>query len=81
MRTLPVEAIVDDERMDEVTIMDDDRAITLLKATYDILTKQKESPYVLNVLEQTSIWDGVECDGYCLMEDIEAYLDELTQGE
>jgi hypothetical protein len=61
--------------------MDDDRAITLLKATYDILTKQNESPYVLNVLEQTSIWDGVECDGYCLMEDIETYLDELTQGE
>ena len=52
-----------------------ERADILLKATYDILQKQKDSPYVLNILEQTAVWDGAECDGYCLMEDIEDYLE------
>lgn len=54
----------------------DERAKILLKATYDLLCKQKESPYVLNLLSETAIWDGVECDGYCLMEEIEALLEE-----
>lgn len=54
-----------------------ERAKILLKATYDILQKQKDSPYVLNILCQTAIWDGVECDGYCLYEDIEALLEEM----
>ena len=52
-----------------------DRANILLKATYDILQKQKDSPYVLNFFEQTAVWDGAECDGYCLMEEIEDYLE------
>ena len=52
-----------------------ERANILLKATYDILQKQKDSPYVLNILEQTAVWDGAECDGYCLMEEIEDYLE------
>ena len=50
------------------------RAKTLLKATYDILKKCDESYYVLDVLEQTAVWDGCECDGYCLMEEIEDLL-------
>ena len=52
-----------------------ERANILLKATYDILQKQKDSPYVLNIFEQTAVWDGAECDGYCLMEEIEDYLE------
>lgn len=46
----------------------------LLKATLDILKKQEASHYVLNVLETTAIWDYAECDGYCLMEEIEEVL-------
>lgn len=56
-----------------------ERAKILLKATYDILQKQKDSPYVLNILCQTAIWDGVECDGYCLHEDIEALFEEMGE--
>ena len=56
------------------------RAIVLLKATYEMLKKQEESPIVLNILEQTAVWDGVECDGYCLKDEIkdwfEIYFDE-----
>lgn len=42
----------------------------LLKAAFDLLKKQDGSFYVLNLLEETVVYEGVECDGYCLMEDI-----------
>ena len=46
------------------------RAEILLKACYDILKKCEESPYVLEACATTAFYDGTECDGYCLMEDI-----------
>lgn len=55
-----------------------DRAKTLLKATYDLLQKQIESPYVLNLLAETIEYDEAECDGNCLMDDIEYWFDEFT---
>lgn len=54
-----------------------DRAETLLKATHDLLTKQKDSCYVLNLLAQTIYYDEAECDGNCLMEDIEYWFEEM----
>lgn len=57
----------------------EDRAVTLLRACLDLLNKQKESYYVLNMLEQTVYYDGTDCDGYCLSEDIELYLDSVKQ--
>lgn len=47
----------------------------LLKATRNLLNKQNESIYVLNMLEETVIYYGVECDGLCLIEDIDAWLE------
>ena len=47
-----------------------DRKIILLKAAYDLLKRQDESHYVLNLLEETTYYDGADCDGNCLMEDI-----------
>ena len=47
------------------------RAKILMKATIDILKKCDEGMYVKNVLAVTAEWDGVECDGYCLKEDLE----------
>lgn len=53
------------------------RADTLLKATYDLLNKQHGNYYyVLNMLAETVYYDGAECDGNCLMEDIDAWMDE-----
>jgi LytS/YehU family sensor histidine kinase len=52
----------------------DDRKMILLRATYDMLKKQVESHYVLNILETTACWDGEECDSYCLMAEIEDLL-------
>lgn len=51
-----------------------DRCRVLLKATYDLLHKQTESPFVLNILEEIVTYDDADCDGYCLMDDI---ADEL----
>ena len=53
---------------------ENERAKVLLKATLDLLQKQKESHYVLNLLENTVFYDNAECDGYCLFDDIENLL-------
>lgn len=55
--------------------MKEDRAITLLRATLELLRKCNDSPYVLDVLGETAFYDEADCDGYCLMEDISHYLD------
>lgn len=52
------------------------RADTLLKATYELLNKQNESYYVLNLLAETVYYDEAECDGNCLMEDIDLWMYE-----
>lgn len=42
----------------------------LLKAAYDLLKKQYEARVVLDLLTETAFYDGTECDGFCLMDDI-----------
>ena len=54
------------------------RSKTLLKATYALLKKQESNSYVLNLLSETIYYDEAECDGSCLMDDIEAWNDEFT---
>ena len=46
----------------------------LLRAAYGLLKQQHESPYVINLLEQTEFYDGTDCDGHCLMDDIASQL-------
>lgn len=52
-----------------------DRATVLLKAALDILSQCENSPVVLEVLGVTTFYDGTECDGACLKDDIEAWLE------
>jgi hypothetical protein len=54
----------------------EDRKVILLKAARDLLQKQEDSPYVLNMLATTAIWDEAECDGYCLLEEINMLLED-----
>lgn len=56
---------------------DIERAILLLSKVLELLDRQDESIYVLNLLEQLVFYDGVECDGYCLKDDIECLLSVL----
>ena len=53
------------------------RARTLLKAAWVLLNKQKNSGYVLNLLSETVNYDNAECDGNCLMGDIDAWFYEF----
>lgn len=55
------------------------RAKTLLKAAHDLLKKQDDVYAVLNLLTETVFYDEAECDGLCLMEDIEYWFDEIGQ--
>lgn len=52
----------------------EDRKTTLLKACRDLLNKQRNSYYTLDLLSETVFYDEAECDGYCLIEDIETEL-------
>lgn len=56
---------------------DEPRYITLLRAAHTLLKKQFDSYYVLNMLAETVYYDGAECDGNCLLDDIEYYFDEI----
>ena len=54
----------------------EDRAMVLLQACMNLLNEQKSSPFVLNLLEETVLYDEADCDGYCLSNDIHDYLKE-----
>jgi hypothetical protein len=54
-----------------------ERAVILLKAAKELLSKQRNSYYVLNMLEETVYYDDAECDGSCLIDDIGYLLDEI----
>lgn len=56
-----------------------DRAETLLRATAALLQKQNEAHYVLNLLSETVPYDGTDCDGFCLMEDIKHELESRVR--
>lgn len=58
-----------------------DRAVELLYATKEILEKAKESPYTIDVLTTLATWDGTECDGYCLLDDITVLLEEIQSSD
>ena len=49
----------------------------LLRAAYQLLKKQDQSHYVLNLLEEDTVWDEATCDGYCLMEEAKDLLEEV----
>lgn len=53
----------------------------LLSKCLELFKLQEESPYVLNLLEQTVYYDDVECDGFCLMEDIENVFEDMRGEE
>ena len=53
------------------------RYITLLRAAHELLRKQYHAGIVLNLLAETVFYDDAECDGNCLLDDIEYYFDEI----
>jgi hypothetical protein len=53
-----------------------ERSKVLLKAVLSLLQKAKDSDYVIDILSETIFYDGTDCDGYCLYDDIEALLED-----
>ena len=53
------------------------RARVLLKATLDLLKAAERNLYVEDVLSMLVHYDDADCDGSCLMEDIENYFYEF----
>lgn len=41
----------------------EDRKTTLLKACRELLKRQKNSPYILDLLSETVYYDETDCDG------------------
>jgi len=46
----------------------------LLRAAFDMLRKCEDSGYVISPMETTVFYDGADCDGSCLADDIAAEL-------
>ena len=55
----------------------ENRKEVLLRACYELLNKCNEGRFVRNVIEETAFYDGVDCDGACLMKDIAIELNIL----
>lgn len=60
-----------------------DRKEYLLRQVLKLFKQQSESGYVLNIEEMTVVYDGAECDGSCLCDDImeELGIDDLDDIE
>lgn len=54
-----------------------ERMLVLLKATQQILHECRDSVYVMDVFYATAEYDDTECDGYCVMEEIDELLEEI----
>lgn len=52
----------------------EDRAMTLLTAAKELLSKQKDAG-ILSDHPITVHYDDADCDGYCLLDDITAFLE------
>lgn len=62
----------------EYMIIDAERMITLLKATAEYLKNVRESTYS-DALTVTTFYDEADCDGYCLLDDIQAELELIEE--
>lgn len=56
----------------------ENRTTTLLKAAKALLIKQRDAGILVDK-PLTVPYDDTECDGYCLIDDIAALLDELNE--
>lgn len=54
-----------------------ERALILLKAMRDLMKKSDETPFVTDIFQLTAVWDGAECDGGCLYEELTDLLDDI----
>ena len=51
-----------------------DRKDVLLRAAYDLLKRSTQDDFVRDATGILTRFDGADCDGYCLMDDIASEL-------
>lgn len=56
----------------------EDRATILLTVVKELLSKQKEAGILIDH-PITVHYDDADCDGYCLLDDITAFLEEYNK--
>ena len=56
-----------------------DRAKVLLKAALDLLTECDNAYWVLDAMDVLVTYDGTQCDGSCLKDDIDELLTEMNK--
>ena len=56
-------------------LRENERLRILARAAFDILKKSDRARYVESAVTMTAFYDGADCDGYCLMQDIATALD------
>jgi hypothetical protein len=61
--------------MRQTTEIDLQRALVLLRAARDLLRTCEKGPYVKNALEELTFYDGCDCEGIALVEEIEGLLE------
>lgn len=71
----------DMRRVLEAVLTPTARHITLLKAARDLLKKADDGMFVVDVMSETVFYDDAECDGSCLLEDINNYLEDPAERE
>ena len=49
----------------------------LAVAAYNLLVRQQNSPIVLDLTNEEVKYDGAECDGYCLIDDMKLELENI----
>ena len=54
--------------------------VVLLNAVRELLEIQEKSGVVVDILNQSVYYDETMCDGWCVLDDIRAYLEELGVG-
>ena len=57
------------------------RAEELLLACKQLMDILENSPYILNAFTQEVHYDGSDCDGYCLYNDIKDYFEYEVENE
>jgi archaellum biogenesis ATPase FlaH len=55
------------------------REIHLLKAVVSLLSQQERSSYIIDMLSALVVYDGAECDGSCLLDDIRDFLEDYKE--
>ena len=72
-------SILKDCMIEIIEKIEDGRVKELLGASIELIKKTQNSHIILDIMSETSFYDGTDCDGYCLLEDLNDELPTLIK--